>query len=139
MTKPLPLNKNKVLIVDDARPPRKVLKKLLSEFGSINFLEAETINEAQTILAKEDISLIFCDHNLPDAKSISLLGWLNKNNKKIPTIIISSDLDKETVIEGRKQGAVNFLVKPFNMSDLLNILSSSLKWDENISGFYRHK
>ena len=43
MLKPYPLENKRILIVDDARPPRKVLKKLLSDFGNIHFFEADSI------------------------------------------------------------------------------------------------
>lgn len=139
MLQPLPLNKKKIMIVDDARPPRKVLKKLLSEFGSITFYEAETIQQAKEILNKEEINIVFCDHNLPDANSHALLSWLKNQTKQVPTIVISSDLKKETVIEGKKLGALNFLVKPFNFGDLSLILSSSFSWDEQTLNYFQKK
>jgi len=137
---PQPLKNSKILIVDDARPPRKVLKKLLSDFGALQIIEAETIKDAVNIVNTEGFSLIFCDHHLPDSTSLGLLSWLKTNpqtpNSKTPFIITSSDLKKEIVLDGRKLGAVNFLVKPFNLGDLSMILSSTFAWNEQTKKFY---
>ena len=143
MLNPYPLENAKVLIVDDARPPRKVLKKLLSDFGTINYFEAESLSAAIPLVEREAFSLIFCDHHLPDATSLELISWMRKDschqNQDTPFVVVSSDIKKETLVEGRKLGVNSFLVKPFNIGDLSQALFSALNWTDSIIKFYENK
>jgi len=129
-----PLENKKILVIDDARPPRKMLKRLLNDYGSVEFFEVDSIKNAKTILSTDTFNLIFCDYRLQDATSKTLLLWLKateNSNAETPIVIISSDLDKENIMESRSLGVKNFLVKPFNCGDLFNVLSNSLSWDKN--------
>jgi DNA-binding NtrC family response regulator len=136
----LPLENKNILIIDDARPPRKILKKLLQNFGNCNFQEEENLSTVKISLETKCFDLIFCDLHLQGETSMSLLEWIKKDitnkNSKTPIIIISSDLDKESLIKGRSIGVSNFLVKPFNMGDLSRVLISTLNWPESIRKHY---
>ena len=140
MLNPFPLENKNILIIDDARPPRKILKRLLSDFGTCNFQEEENLATARNTLEFKKFDLIFCDHHLQGETSLKLLEWLKKdsNNKNFssPVVIISSDIDKDLLIKGKSLGVGNFLVKPFNVGDLSRVLISTLNWPESVRKYY---
>ncbi|GHV83477.1 chemotaxis protein CheY [Spirochaetia bacterium] len=108
-----------VLIVDDSRFARNILKSYLNEMPGVwDVFEAADGDEAlhflETRYAEEGtIDLILLDWNMPNMSGIEFLKKIKAQDifKDINVIIVTSDGAKKNVIEAIKEGAADFLIK----------------------------
>lgn len=80
-------------------------------------------------LAKNELpTLILCDMQLPELNGLTVLKLLKTSSTtlKIPFIFISGFSDKNLVIEGITGGAVDYIVKPFQMDRLLKTINQAI-------------
>ncbi len=110
--------KRTVLVVDDEIINQEILKEILSlKYDVItanNGLDA--IHELTT--QAKPISLIMLDINMPKMDGIEFLEKLKeKNNKKIPVIVMTSEHDTE--LKSLELGAADFIKKPFEMPEII--------------------
>lgn len=139
LSHPQPLKNKRILIIDDVLAPRKMLKRLLVQFGEMEFEEVDNGIRAKEKLTLSPYDLVFCDIRLPDVNGLDILEWLRKTegyNKSIPYVVISSDMEKDQVIRAKACGISGYLVKPFNFGDLYQTLSSTFNWSPEIQRFY---
>ena len=107
----------RVLIVDDDPPVRRVLTRLVTKFG-YGVKEVGSAVEALDVMAADPADIVLCDINMPEHDGL----WLAEQVHALwpdTAIIMSTGLDDaETVLTSRKLGAVAYVTKPFD-SDLL--------------------
>ncbi|MGE5559416.1 MAG: response regulator [Bacillota bacterium] len=111
----------KILSVDDSAMVRKIIKGAV-EVLNYDFLEARDGQETLSILAKEhrNINLILLDWNMPGMNGLQTL-YAIKNHKdysQIPVLMVTTEREKESVLDALKAGATNYMTKPFTMEDL---------------------
>ena len=106
-----------VLIVDDSRSMRAVIKKTISMSGfkMDQCLEAGNGREALDVLAKDWVDVIVSDINMPEMNGLEFLEELKKDNllKAIPVIIISTEGSEKRIQNAFDLGAKGFIKKPF--------------------------
>ena len=119
-------NKQTILIVDDVRENVDVLVELLKEYDLITALDGETAIE---IAETEDVDLILLDIMMPKVDGFEVCRYLKKNLKTLhtPIIFLSAKGDYEDIATGFKLGAVDYVTKPFNPSELLSRVNTHLK------------
>jgi two-component system chemotaxis response regulator CheY len=109
----------KILIVDDAKTMRTIIKNVLKKLGfsDENFLEAGDGEEALKILEEnaDDIKIIFLDWNMPKMNGFEFLKKVRSNPKynHIKIVMVTTETKKENVIAALKAGANNYIAKPF--------------------------
>lgn len=106
-----------VLIVDDSRSMRAVIKKtiLMSGFKVDQCLEAGNGREALDVLAKAWVDVIILDINMPEMNGLEFLEELKKDSllKAIPVIVISTESSEKRIQNAFDLGAKGFIKKPF--------------------------
>lgn len=118
--------KNKILIVDDAKFARTVLKKGLLNGNYTNIIEAGTAEEALELFEKEMPELTFLDISLPDSDDLGLLQKL-LNIRPEAKIVMCSALGQNLIIRNAlDKGAKDFIIKPFEEKQLLEITGKQL-------------
>ncbi|MDD2973076.1 MAG: response regulator [Lachnospiraceae bacterium] len=116
----------KILIIDDAKFARKVLKHALTDGNYTNIVEATTAKDALEIFEKEQPELTLLDISLPDSDDLGLLEKLLALNPQAK-IVICSALGQNLIIENAiKMGAKDFITKPFEEKILLEIVNNQL-------------
>ena len=120
---------NPVLIVDDVRAPRRVLKRLLQNLGISAVDEAETGTLAIEKIKQEQFSIIFCDFHLGEMNGVEILRMLREDPKtsNTPFIMITSDVSKEEFEEAKKADVSAYMLKPFTMEHLQENIRLALK------------
>ncbi|MDD3119336.1 MAG: response regulator [Victivallales bacterium] len=105
----------RVLLVDDSTTMRKIQRRLLSGLGCNDVLEAGNGKEAMTVLENFDFEfdLVLCDMNMPEMNGIETLTAIRAVTKKLPVVMCTSVAEKSAVMEAIRNGANNYLVKPF--------------------------
>ncbi|SDL22324.1 HDIG domain-containing protein [Maridesulfovibrio ferrireducens] len=109
-----------ILVVDDSKYILKVVNSGLSDAG-FNVITASNGSEAYEIASNELPDLILSDINMPVMDGIEFCDKIQKNPdlSSIPFVIMSSGGDRRTMRELLHKGASAFLVKPFNIDQLV--------------------
>jgi len=109
-----------VLVVDDNPAIRKLFERLLSKDG-FNVIGTASIEEAQTALDQRKLDLAFIDLVLPDGNGMELLQSIKKTKSDLPVIVITGHGSIELAVDAMKNGAFDFMVKPFEHNELVNL------------------
>ena len=115
-----------VLIVDDSRSMRAVIKKTISMSGfkMDQCVEAGNGREALDVLAKAWVDVIISDINMPEMDGLELLEELKKDGvlKAIPVIVISTEGSEKRIRDAYDLGARGFIKKPFLPEEIKKVL-----------------
>lgn len=118
----------KALVVDDSQIMRRIIVSVLKKAGVQETAESANGQEALDLLAKDkDIGLVLLDWNMPVMSGIETLKHIRATNKTLPVVMITTESEKERVIEAIKAGANDYLLKPFNPDDILGKLQKHLQ------------
>jgi DNA-binding NtrC family response regulator len=118
--------KDKILIIDDQPSVRFGLRSLLEGEG-YRVLEAETGEQALPIVTENAPQLILLDLRLPDISGLDLLPRIKAIDDDVPVIVLTAYGTIETAIRALKDGAENFLTKPFDGDSLLILIAKTLE------------
>lgn len=133
------MNRCKCLIVEDEPLAQNILKKYIGDHPSLELVATCTdALEAQLILNKQPIHLIFLDINLPKLSGINFIKSLLQS-----PLIIFTTAYPEFAVEGFELNAVDYLLKPFSFERFLKAVNkvieklnnSSLPKKEEIDAF----
>lgn len=115
-----------ILVVDDYATMRRIIKNLLKQLGFANIEEAENGEHALEVIRAHKFGLIISDWNMEPMTGIELLKNVraNDNTKHIPFIMVTAESKTENVIEAKKAGVNNYIVKPFNAETLKQKMTS---------------
>lgn len=111
-----------VFVVDDDDGVRNSLSALLNACG-YETQSFATATEFLDALADVDPSCLILDLQLPDINGLDLLRELIRRDKPMPTIIITGHGDDEFESSAVQQNALAYFQKPFDTSQLLDVLS----------------
>ncbi len=107
-----------VLVVDDEPGMQAILKKALSKwFSKVD--TAGSIEQAETLRLDNHYDLIILDINLPGRSGIEWEEAFNDDERRADVIFMTGYADLETAISALKLGAIDFILKPFNLSQML--------------------
>lgn len=101
-----------LLIVDDENQILEALSKLFSKSGYVVSL-ARGAEEAQKILEHTEIEVVLTDVKMPERSGIELLEWIKKKHPMTEVIIMTGYASVEDVVSALKEGAYDYLIKPF--------------------------
>lgn len=114
-----------ILIVDDEKSFRDFLEILFVDEGFNVFL-AKDVSGAIEILEKKKIDIVLSDLVLKDEDGLDIARFCKENNLKIPVILITAYASNETAIESVKLDVVDYITKPFDTDELLDLIHEVL-------------
>ncbi|UCH00904.1 MAG: sigma-54-dependent Fis family transcriptional regulator [Deltaproteobacteria bacterium] len=116
---------NSILVVDDELSMREFLEILLTVEGyTVSF--AVNGEEACTILDREIFDLVITDIRMEDIDGIGVLRKVKEVNSETPVIVISAFATAETAVEAMKDGAYDYIPKPFDTGEFKRIVRDAL-------------
>jgi len=117
-----------ILIVDDERDIRELISDILKDEGFTTRL-AGTSDEAMAEMNKEPPALMVLDIWLKDSRmdGIDILKTVKRDNPDVPIIIISGHGNIEIAVAAIKQGAYDFIEKPFNIDQLMVVVTRAME------------
>jgi DNA-binding NtrC family response regulator len=115
-----------ILVVDDDGQVRKTLSSLLSEKG-YSVVTAENGKQATKISEKSRFDMALIDIKLPDMEGTALLQRLKQNQPHMVKIIITGFPTLENAMETVNEGADGYILKPFDVQKLLEMIRKHLK------------
>jgi two-component system response regulator PilR (NtrC family) len=117
---------NSILVVDDELSMREFLEILLSKEGyAVHF--AESGEAACSMLDRQTFDLVITDIRMDAIDGIGVLRRVKEVNAEIPVIIISAFATPETAVEAMKDGAYDYIPKPFNVAEFKKIVRDALQ------------
>ena len=121
----------KILVIDDEELVAESLKKLLKNEG-YNAKTAKSGVEALEHVQREDFNLIVSDIRMPDMNGIEIIkkvrGYLERAGKPpVPEILITGYASDNNLEEAKRLNVVDYIYKPFNIKEFLEIVKKSLK------------
>jgi len=116
----------KVLIVDDELNMRVVLHAMLKKKG-YSVTEAVDGVDAQTRLEKESFDVLVTDLKMPRLNGLGLLEDVTSKYPEMPVIIITAHGTIETAVDALKKGAFDYITKPFDQGELINVIDKALR------------
>jgi two-component system, LuxR family, response regulator FixJ len=130
--------KPRVYIVDDDDGMRRALSVLMGTIG----YEVSTFASPSEFLAKlnpDQHGCVVLDVRMPEMSGLELQQRLNQSGSILPVIFITGHGDVPMAVQAMKEGAFDFLQKPFRDQELLDRINSALKQDaENRQTLLRH-
>ena len=114
------MSKIKILIVDDSRAMRRLIKRSLRQAGFMNIDSDEAANgiEALEKFATFLPHLVLSDWNMPEMSGIELLRTLNTQYADVNLGFITSQVTQDMRMQAQESGALFFLSKPFTVDKL---------------------
>jgi len=112
----------KLLLIDDSRTARKLVKRNLPPEWEVEITEAGGGAEAMDLLAEQEFDVIFLDLTMPEVDGYSVLTWLKDNGKKTPVIVVSGDFQPKSGARVMNLGAFDFVKKPTQQDKMREVL-----------------
>lgn len=114
-----------ILVVDDERGVRQSFNMVLKDQYKI--LQAESGREAEDTLSVNPIDLVLLDIILPDTNGLELLKKLKSISPNTEIIMVTAVKEVQTAVQAIKLGAYDYLVKPFIVAEVKNIIRRALE------------
>lgn len=111
----------KVLLVEDDRALRQALADTL-EIGGFAWQAVGSGEEALRCIASEPFNLVVSDVNMPGMDGHQLLAHLRREQPQVPVLLMTAHAAVERAVDAMRQGAVDYLVKPFEPRALLSLV-----------------
>ena len=117
-----------ILIVDDERDIRELISDILRDEGYATRLAGNSV-ECMAAINADAPALMILDIWLKDSRmdGIDILKAVKRDNPDVPVVIISGHGNIEIAVAAIKQGAYDFIEKPFNIDQLMVVVSRAME------------
>ncbi len=125
------MSMKKVLIVDDEEDMLWMLQRNLdSGIPNIETFAAQSGFEALDVLNETEIDLVITDINMPGMSGLELLTEISSKWKETKVIIMTAYPSNAFENKARKEGALQFVEKPFDINDMRKLVENTLQNDQ---------
>lgn len=114
-----------ILVVDDSPQMRMALKEAIQKLGH-RVVACENGEEAIEKLRRHGFSLIVTDMKMPQMDGLTLLREVRRSIGNLPVLVITGFGTIENAVESMKEGATDYLMKPFSFDALKKTINSIL-------------
>jgi DNA-binding NtrC family response regulator len=124
--------KKRILVVEDEEKLRRVIELQLITAG-FDVDKAATAEEGLKIVDRAD--MVLTDLKLPAMDGLEFLALIRRQNSVVPVVMMTAYGSVETAVGAMKAGATDFLLKPFSLDHLMQVVYKALEMralrDEN--------
>ena len=117
-------NIKNIIVVDDDRSIRVVISTALTRAG-YNVKSSGTVAGMWRLVETDFADILITDVGLPDGDALDMLPKLQNTKPKLKIIVMSARTTLLTAVRAQKKGAFEYLPKPFDLDELLNLVSST--------------
>ncbi|MBN1787373.1 MAG: response regulator [Sedimentisphaerales bacterium] len=121
---------NKILIVDDEKNIRMTVTQSLEDMD-VEIDTAVNGEEALSKLEDGDFGLVLLDLRMPGIDGMQVLDRLSKDRPDVKIIIVTAHGTIDSAVEAMKQGAVDFIQKPFTPKEIRELVSKFIQRESN--------
>ena len=124
-------NLKNIIVVDDDRSIRVVISTALTRAG-YNVKSSGTAAGMRRLVESDFADILITDVGLPDGDALDVLPKLQHMKPKLKIIVMSARTTLLTAVRAKKKGAFEYLPKPFDLDELLNLVSNTFSEHNNI-------
>lgn len=115
----------RILLIEDDVPFCKLLEKFLIK-KSFEVVTAFSAAEGKNSLKSADFDLVISDLRLPDYDGLLLLSEIKSDFPNLPVLLMTGYADVNTAVKAIKNGATDYISKPFNPEEVLIVIANAL-------------
>jgi putative nucleotidyltransferase with HDIG domain len=119
-------NPTQILVVDDELSIREVLADGLESFGYA-VVQAGNAADAFELVKLGGINLVLSDIEMPKENGLSLLRRIKDHNPEVDVIMVTGVVDFETAVGTIRQGAADYVSKPFNLDEVRIVVDRTIE------------
>jgi two-component system phosphate regulon sensor histidine kinase PhoR len=126
-----------ILVADDHQEIRNFLEEVLTKLGGFRVKSVGDGLSALSLVQELKPDLVITDHQMPNLKGLELIRRVRQNNPFLPVILITGESSEKLAIDAVRVGATDYLTKPFDPDQLLQVVENCLESAEKLMGFVR--
>ena len=119
-------DKEVILVVDDNIITCEVIQRNL-EIAGFHVFTAHSVNDAIQILSRQDIDLLITDYKMPKHSGLELIKYVRDHLQDICIIMLTGYGSINSAVSAMKEGADEYITKPFTDRELLDAVKKSIK------------
>ncbi len=123
---------HKILLVENEERMREVIGMQLSDL-ELKIFEAEDGIQALELFEQEEFSLVITDLKLSKLHGMEVLSYVKKKDPELPVIVITAYGSIESAVQAIRQGAFDYVTKPFKAERLRSCVEKALKISRLVS------
>lgn len=116
-----------ILVVDDSRMSRRLLRAILEEGGYTGIVEAANGEEGLEAYRQYHPAIVTMDITMPKMDGIKALEQIKAYDSEAKVVMITAAGQQHKIIEALKLGAAKFITKPFEQKDVLAVIQSVMR------------
>ena len=102
----------RIIVVDDEASMRRILASNLRQ-DQHEIFEASGVQDARRMLSGNDFDVVITDQKMPDGEGLTVLAAAHETDSTLSVIVLTAVASIELAVESMRQGAFDFLTKPF--------------------------
>lgn len=117
--------RGRILVVDDEKNITFVIQAMLEKAG----FETIVLNDSQQalqVIEEEEVDVIVTDLYMPGPSGMDILNYCQKKYSQLPVVVITAHGTVESAVSALKRGAFDFITKPFDQVELLNVVQNAV-------------
>lgn len=118
-------DKGRILVIDDELSPRESLRFVLKDIYDVTLVSGGA--EGLDFISKNPVDVVIVDIMMPEMDGITALQEIKKNNSDIEVVILTAYASIDTAKSAIRFGAFDYLTKPFDKDDVLNVVERGLE------------
>ena len=116
-----------ILVVEDDEPMRQMIAAVLEPLEA-TVLVSRDVQQAMAIIETQEVAVVLTDLRMPHADGIDMLNFSRLRNPLTQVVLITGYATVESAVDAFKQGAFDYLRKPFEPADLRRQISNALQY-----------
>ena len=120
-----------ILLVEDDVSFSEMLRRFLERHNHEVTL-SYTLEDAKNKVKNASFDLVFTDLRLPDGDGIALLNHIKTRDASVPVVLMTGYAEVSTAVKAMKDGAFDYISKPFNPEEVLQVVKNALKENQEI-------
>ena len=116
----------KILVIDDEKSILDLLSVVFEKEG-YSVKTSLSATKAVELMGDEDFDIIISDIKMPKMSGMELLRYVRENRPDIPIVMITAYGTIKQAVEALKAGAMDYIVKPFDVEELKIIVAQGLE------------
>ena len=118
--------RDQIIVIDDEPNLRKILEAFLIRQG-YEVYAFEGLRQAMQTLNTEDISVVVTDLSMPEHSGLDVLKYCKNYSPDLPVVLMTAFGTVEAAVAALKNGAFDFVLKPFEQDDLNRIIQKAIQ------------
>jgi DNA-binding NtrC family response regulator len=119
------IDRHTILAVDDEKDMLKTFASILKKKYSV--ITAESANQAFKTIQENNVDLVLLDIRMPEMDGIKALKKIKELDQNLEVIMVTALKDVASAVEAMKQGALDYVTKPFDVKELQALISKALE------------